>query len=139
MLSTYQAQATAIEELLRREQVTASTLSTLVDAVLDCSEQLFEWGDAEAASELIEEVLSKGELLSLRQIVRLQCQRLRVLALMHRDHECLEEARALQLAYTERQGECAEEYVFLRAIEGLALWHLNRTAEGIPKLLKIRE
>src|SRR5260221_627063 len=25
------------------------------------------------------------------------------------------------------------------AIEGLALWHLNRTSEGIPKLLRIRE
>src|ERR1043166_7999092 len=139
MLSTLQAQASALEGLLRREHATAETLASLVDAILECSEQLIEWGDADDATRLLDEGLAKGSLLSVRETLRLRCQMLRVLAMMHRDHECLDQTRALLLEYDLRQSECLEEYLFLRVIEGLALWHLNRTSEGIPKLLRIRE
>ena len=139
MLMTHQAQATAIGELLRRDALATTSLPNLVDAVLECTEQLMEWGDADAASKLIDDALAKGEALPARQRMQLQVQRLRVAVLMHQDRECLEQSRALLLQHQGSHASWPDEYAALRVIEATALFHLNRTAEAIPRLIAVRE
>jgi len=139
MLMTHQAQATAIGELLRRDSIETASLANLVDAVLDCSEQLMEWGDAHGAQELLDETLQRQDSLAIRQTMRLHAQRLRTLTLLHHDHECLEQVQALLVRHKADHGAWPEEYAALRILEATALWHLNRTAEAIPRLVAVRE
>lgn len=139
MLMTHQAQASAIGELLRHDTLATASLANLVDAVVECSEQLMEWGDAQGAQTLLDETLQKHAQLTLRQTMRLQAQRMRTLVLMHHDHDCLEQVQALLVRHKGDHATWPEEYAALRILEATALWHLNRTAEAIPRLVAVRE
>ena len=139
MLMTHQAQATALGELLRRDRLETTSLVNLVDAVLECTEQLMEWGDAQGAQALLDETLRRHAALPIRQTMRLQAQRLRTLALLHHDHECLEQVQSLLVRHKADHGAWPDEYAAFRVLEATALWHLNRTAEAIPRLIAVRE
>jgi len=138
MLAALQERAAAIGEMLRSPGVKAHIGAQLFDAVLDCSERLADWADADSAIALIDAALAEGEAYSPRQQLRLKAQRLRVLAVMHRDHEALEETQRLLQLHMGQQNDLGDEYTFLRVLEGHVLWHLNRTEEAIGKLTRLR-
>lgn len=139
MLMTHQEQASALGEVLRRDVPVAAPFAHVVDSVLECTERLMDWGDVDRVRELLDETLRKGDRLTVRQRLQLHNQHLRLKVLMHRDAEVLDEARALLMSHVGHESECVEECLHTRIIECQALWHLNRTAEALPRLQRVRD
>src|SRR5882672_2525313 len=114
MLAEYLKQAAALELILDGKSSVQPPIGEVVDATLNCAEGLWLGGEADQVLRMLEWL--KKEPLFTHQALRRTVLELRALATLHRDHECLECARACIHEYEAKGFD--ENLSMVRVMEG---------------------